>query len=147
MKYEYLRSLQLCEDQRIRRKLCLRSLQVIWRPGFKKTFATVKRENKLFPKSIIAIAEVSASPMLTLSSAAVTISKQFHVIFHNTIPQKPVQHMSSVTLIANIKQGCNVNVETVSAVVSGNVSYQTSNYLRYVSQKLAHNQRKHNQQN
>ena len=53
-KYEYLRSLQLCEDQGIRRKLkrnvsanmCLRFLQLISRPGFKKmhkTFATVKK--------------------------------------------------------------------------------------------------------
>ena len=50
VKYEYLRSLQLCEDQDIRRKLkrnmCLRFLQLIPRPGFKKmheTFATVKK--------------------------------------------------------------------------------------------------------
>ena len=50
VKYEYLRSLQLCEDQGIRRKLkrnmCLRFLQLIPRPGFKKmrkTFATVKK--------------------------------------------------------------------------------------------------------
>ena len=52
---EYLRSLQLCEDKGIRRKLlkrnafanmCLRSLQLIGRPGFKKmhkTFVTVKK--------------------------------------------------------------------------------------------------------
>ena len=40
VKYEYLRSLQLCEDQDIGGKLknvfanmCLRSLQLIWRPG------------------------------------------------------------------------------------------------------------------
>ena len=55
VKYEYLRSLQLCEDQGIRGKLkkrvctnvCLRSSQLIGRPGFKKmhkTFATVKRK-------------------------------------------------------------------------------------------------------
>ena len=54
IKYEYLRSSQLCEDQGIRRKLkrnvsanmCLRFLQLIPRPGFKKmhkTFATVKK--------------------------------------------------------------------------------------------------------
>ena len=54
VKYEYLRSLQLCEDQGARRKLnrnvpanmCLRFLQLIPRPGFKKmhiTFATVKK--------------------------------------------------------------------------------------------------------
>ena len=54
IKYEYLRSLQLCEDQGIRRKLKrnvsanmrLRFLQLIPRPGFKKmhkTFATVKK--------------------------------------------------------------------------------------------------------
>ena len=54
VKYEYLRSLQLCEDQGIRRKLkrnvpanmCSRFLQLIPRPGFKKmhkTFATVKK--------------------------------------------------------------------------------------------------------
>ena len=52
--HEYLRSLQLCEDQGIRRKLkrnvyanlCLRFLQLIPRPGFKKMhkkFATVKK--------------------------------------------------------------------------------------------------------
>ena len=43
VKYEYLRSLQLCEDQGICRKLkrpvhkrvLLRSSRVIWRPGFK----------------------------------------------------------------------------------------------------------------
>ena len=43
VKYEYLRSLQLCEDQGIRRKrkrnvpanMCLRFLQLIPRPGFK----------------------------------------------------------------------------------------------------------------
>ena len=51
-KYEYLRSLKLCEDQGIRRKLkrnvsanmCLRFLQLIPRPGFTKmhkTFVTV----------------------------------------------------------------------------------------------------------
>ena len=41
VKYEYLRSLQLCEDQGIRRNLknvsanmCLRFLQLIPRPGF-----------------------------------------------------------------------------------------------------------------
>ena len=53
VKYEYLRSLQLCEDQGIRGKLkknvfaniCLRSLQLVGRPGFEKmhkAFATVK---------------------------------------------------------------------------------------------------------
>ena len=53
-KYEYLRSLQLCEDQGTRRKLKrngsanigLRFLQLIPRPGLKKmhkTFATVKK--------------------------------------------------------------------------------------------------------
>ena len=55
VKYEYLRSLQLCEDQGMRGKLknvfanmCLRSLQLIGRSGIKKmhkTFATVKRKN------------------------------------------------------------------------------------------------------
>ena len=54
VKYEYLRSLQLYEDQGIRRKLkrnvsanmCLRFLQLIGRQGFKKmhkTFATLKK--------------------------------------------------------------------------------------------------------
>ena len=54
VKYEYLRSLQLCEDQGIRRKfkrnvyanMCLSFLQFISRPAFKKmhkTFATVKK--------------------------------------------------------------------------------------------------------
>ena len=57
VEYEYLRSLQLCEDQGIRRMLkrnvsanmCLRFLQLIRRPGFKKmhkTFATVKKRLK-----------------------------------------------------------------------------------------------------
>ena len=32
--------------------------------------------------------------MLTLNSGLVIIPNQFYVIFHNTIPQKPVQHMS-----------------------------------------------------
>ena len=42
VKYEYLRSLQQCEDQGIREKfknvlatMCLLSLRLIWRPGFK----------------------------------------------------------------------------------------------------------------
>ena len=54
----YNPALQLCEDQGIRRKLkrnvpvnmCLRFLQLIPRPGFKKmhkTFATVKKDSLL----------------------------------------------------------------------------------------------------
>ena len=42
VKYEYLLSLQLCEDQSIHESLkdvfatmCLRSLRLIWRPGFR----------------------------------------------------------------------------------------------------------------
>ena len=71
VKYEYLRSLQLCKDQGIRGKLkkrvpehVLRSLELKWRPGFKKIhkmFATVKKNvppNLVL--SIIAIAEINA---------------------------------------------------------------------------------------
>ena len=54
VKYEYLRSLQLCEDQGIRRNvsanMCLRFLQLIPGPGFKKMhkmFATVKKDSPL----------------------------------------------------------------------------------------------------
>ena len=57
VKYEYLRSLQLCEDQGIRRKLkrnvsanmCLPFLQLIPGLGLKmhKTFATVKKDSPL----------------------------------------------------------------------------------------------------
>ena len=50
-----------------------------------------------------AIAEINALPTLTLSSGSVIISNQFYVIFHNTIPQKSVQHMSS-RYIANISE-------------------------------------------
>ena len=78
-----------------------------------KTFATVKRKNLSLKSSvsIIAIDEINGQPMLTLSSGLVIISNQFYVIF-----QKPVQHMSSL-YFANIKRGCNVNVETVSDLV------------------------------
>ena len=52
VKYEYLRSLQLREDQGIRRKLkrnvsanmCLRFLQLIPRPGFKKMHKTFETD-------------------------------------------------------------------------------------------------------
>ena len=47
VKYEYLRSLQLCEDQGIREKLkngfasvCLGSLRLIWRPWLNILFGT-----------------------------------------------------------------------------------------------------------
>ena len=65
--------------------------------------------------------------MLTLSSGLVIISNQFYVIFHDTNPQIPVQHMSS-RYFANIKRGCNVNVETVSALV---FSYAGINLTSY----------------
>ena len=73
VKYEYLRSLQLCEDKSIRRKLkrnvfanmCLRSLQLIGKPGFKtciRRLQQLKNLQKLknLVLSIIAIAELNA---------------------------------------------------------------------------------------
>ena len=84
--------------------------------------------------------------MLTLSSGLVIISNQFYVIFHNAIPQKPVQHMSS-RYFANIKEYTLSMLKPSLLLFSVNVSYQTSNNLHSVSQKLTHNQHKHNQQN
>ena len=86
----------------------LRSLELIWIPGFKKmhkTFATVKKtylQNLVL--SIIAIAELSN-------------------YFKPVLCDFP-QHNSSKACatyvfryFANIKQGCNINVETVSTLV------------------------------
>ena len=52
--------------------------------------------------SMIVIAEIYPWPTLTLSSSSVIISCQFYMIFHITIPQKPVQNMSS-RYFANIE--------------------------------------------
>ena len=125
MKDEYLRSLQLCEDQSIQRKLkkCVRKHLLAIFTTYMETRlskdATVKGKKTYLHNlllSIIAIPEINAQPMSPLSSGSVSISNQFYVIFHNTIPQKPVQGMSSPYL-TNIKRGCYVNVETVSALV------------------------------
>ena len=82
--------------------------------------------------SIIAIAETNA---LTLSPGLVIISNQLYVIFHNTIPRKSVQHMTSC-YFAN--EDAMSMLKPFLLLFSGNVSYQTSNNLCSVSQKLAY---------
>ena len=47
------------------------------------------------------------------------------MIFHTAIPQKPVLHMSSRNFPDNIKRGCNVNVETMSALVTKTYTQRT----------------------
>ena len=61
------------------------------------------------------------------------------MIIQDTIPQKPVEHMSSRYFV-NIEQECNANKMLIPFLLlfSGNVSHQTSNNLRSVSQKLTH---------
>ena len=75
--------------------------------------------------------------MLTLSSGSVIISNQFYVIFYNTIPQKPVQHMCCVILLM-LNEDAMLMLKLFLLLFSGDVSYQTSNNLRSMSQNLAH---------
>ena len=76
---------------------------------------------------------------------------QFSDYFQPVLCDFPIACVTYVfRYFANIKRGCNVNVETLSDLVfnwSLNVSYQTSNNLHSVSQNLVHNQHKYNQQN
>ena len=108
-----------------------------------KPFAIVKRKKTYLQNLvlfIIAVAEINAYPTLTLSSGSVIISNQFYVIFRNTIPQKPVQHMSSRYFAIN--QDAISVLKPFLLLLSGTVSYQTSDNLHSVPQKLAHNQQR-----
>ena len=74
--------------------------------------------------------------MKTLSYGSVIISSQFWVIFHNAIPQKPVQH------ILRFNEDPMSMLKPSLLLFSVNVRYQTSSSLQSVSQNLAHNQHK-----
>ena len=68
------------------------------------------------------------------------------MIFHNAIPQNPVQPMSSRFLLI-LNEDAMSMLKPCLLLFSVHVSYQTSNNIHSVSQKLAHNKHKHNQQN